>query len=59
LSHQRDWRLAEASHRQALAAKQWQNFPSTARRCPSPAMRLAAVAPGGDGLLRLALPLCR
>jgi len=38
-----NWRL---SHRQALTAKQWPNFPSTAWRCPSAAKRWPVVAPG-------------
>jgi len=39
-------RLAEGSHRQALAIKQWANFSSTARRWSGAARRLPAVAPG-------------
>jgi len=32
-----NWRLAEGSHRQALAIKQGANFSGPARRCPGPA----------------------
>jgi len=39
-------RLAEGSHRQALAIKQWANSSSTARRWPGAARRWPAVAPG-------------
>jgi len=51
-----NWRLAEASHRQALASKQWAKLLSTAQQWR---LASACLAPSGGGLLRLALALCR
>jgi len=41
-----NWRLVEGSHRQVLAIKQGANFSGLAQRCPGPARRWAATAPG-------------
>ena len=46
-----NWHLAEASHRHAIASKQWAKHPATARRCLGPTRRRAVVAPGWRPLL--------
>jgi len=41
-----NWRLAEGSHRRALANKKCAKLLATARWCPGPARRWVTVAPG-------------